>query len=212
MTPPPPPPNGRSPVWRYVLTFIAGTVTGWLIDDWVKPWAMEKINDTAQRLVPWDEPIVQWFVPSAMTFASTKIDGCSNGNLSRLVDRAELQGLRFSEKSQVASSHLCQNWKYSGSPRAILEAMAIRFDKCFAMVPHASETTFEVRTTQSHVCKTDYAVNPTTNEWEKKTGAATLLCVDVPVQAPLSAIEPVARECPIQTLRALGIVERRKSP
>ena len=37
--------------------------------------------------------------------------------------------------------------------------------------------TFTVRLNSPYVCKTDYALNPKTNEWEKTQSAATILCL-----------------------------------
>ncbi|MEJ0077367.1 MAG: hypothetical protein WDO17_18400 [Alphaproteobacteria bacterium] len=189
---------------------VFGTVGGWLVDDWVKPPIVAAIDDTAQKYVPWDWPVVQMIAPNSTAFAATKVDGCSNGNLARLVGKADSLGLRFTDKKQVADAYLCQNWKYTGTPRGILEAMAIRFDQCFAIVQHAGEKTFEIRAQKAHVCRTEYAENKDNNEWEKKPGTATLLCVEAAVGGPLSTTEPFARMCSDKVLSDVGITARTK--
>jgi hypothetical protein len=168
-----------------------------------KPF-VEFVESELQAYVPWDSRLVQWIAPNAIAFEASKISGCSGGGLRRLVTQAKTQGLNFPDEERVSNTRLCQSWAYHNSARSILEHMATKFDKCFSLDETSS---FDTRLNQFLVCKTDHALNPATNEWVKTPGATTLLCLDRPVNTPMSQSEPVAHECPESELKQLQFTQ-----
>lgn len=198
-----PPPPKRSLLWTGFI-FVVGTFAGWLTEDLIKKPAVEFVELLAQPYVPWDSRVVQYFMPNTIGFEASKASGCSGGELQRLVTQAEKQGLNFPDEERVSNTRLCQSWAYHGSARSILEHMATKFEKCFSLDQTRS---FDTRLNENLVCKTDYALNPTTNEWVKTQGATTLLCLNTPVNTPMSQSEPVAHECPDSVLKDLQFIQ-----
>jgi hypothetical protein len=197
---PPTPPTLGNRIWK-VSIFVLGTLFGWFTDDLVKKPVVEWTEAAAQKIVPWDNPWVQWILPNTITFEATKISGCSGGDLRRLVTQAKAQGLNFSDEEQVADVRLCDHWTYHASARSVLEHMATKFDKCFSLDQTHS---FSIKFQENVVCKTDYVLNPANNDWVKVPGKATLLCLSQPVNTPMSQSDPVAHECPDGELKTLG--------
>jgi hypothetical protein len=191
----------RGGEWLKGVGFFAfGTLFGWLLDDWVKPPFLHFVDHELQTHIPLDSPLVQWVWPNSISFEATEISGCSGGDLRRLISQAETQGMQFPEKERVSTTRLCQQWTYHGSARSILEHMATRFDRCFSL---DQTNSFSIRLNEAVVCKTNFALNPATNEWMKTPGAVTFLCLNLPVNTPMSQSEPVAHECPESELKRL---------
>lgn len=180
--------------------FVIGTIFGWLTDHWFKEPVLHFVDYEVQTHIPWDSAWVQWVWPNSISFEATEISGCSGGELRRLVSQAETQGMQFPEKERVSTTRLCHQWTYHGSARSILEHMATRFDKCFSL---DQTNNFSIRLNEAVVCKTDFALNSATNEWMKTPGAVTFLCVNLPVNTPMSQSEPVAHVCPESALKRL---------
>ena len=195
-------PQKRRPIRAFILLAV-GTIIGWMTDDWVKPPVMDFINSQIQEHLPWDNSLVQYFMGNPITFAATNISGCSNGGLKLLLDNAKKQGLTFPYENVVANARLCQSWGYHGSARSILEAMAIRFDKCFSL---DQANSFQLRLNSGFICKTNFALNDKTNDWERTPGFATYLCLSHAVDTPMSKSEPPAHECPPPELKKLQFV------
>jgi hypothetical protein len=196
---PPTPPTFRSRIWK-VSIFVLGTFFGWFTEDLVKKPVVEWTEARLQKIIPWDNSWVQWILPSTIAFEATKIQGCSGGDLQRLVTQAKAQGLIFPDEEYVAEARLCDSWSYHASARSVLEHMATRFDKCFSLDQTHS---FSIKLHENVVCKTDYTLNLANNEWVKVAGKATLLCLSQPVNTPMSQSEPVAHECPDSELKTL---------
>jgi hypothetical protein len=186
--------------WK-VLIFGLGTVAGWLTEDTLKRRTVEFIDSRLEKYIPWDASWFQRIFPSELRFESTQISGCSGGELERLVQQARTQGATIREEESAKATRLCQNWTYHGTAKSVLETMANKYDNCFSLDQTKS---FEVRLSSAFVCKTDYALNPQTNNWTKTLGATTLLCLGQPVKTRMSASEPFAHECPEDVLQRLG--------
>lgn len=186
-------------IWT-VSTFLLGTAFGWLTEDLIKKPFIDFVESELQARVPWDSWWVQKFWPNTIAFEGSEISGCSGGELRRLVTQAKTQGMNFPDEEHVADALLCQSWTYHGSARSVLEHMATKFDKCFSL---DQTNSFDIRLNHDLVCKTDYALNPATNEWVKTPGATTLLCLGRPINTPMSQTEPVAHECPKSELKRL---------
>jgi hypothetical protein len=186
--------------FKKVAIFVAGLVFGWLTDHWFKEPFLHLVDYELQTYIPWDSPWVQLVWPNSISFEATEISGCSGGELRRLVTQAETQGMQFPERERVSNTRLCQQWTYHGSAHSILEHMATRFDKCFSL---DQTNNFSIRLNETVVCKTDFALNPATNEWMRTPGAVTFLCLNPPVNTPMSQSEPVAHVCPESALKRL---------
>jgi hypothetical protein len=197
----------RQLLWK-ALIFIAGTasgtVLGWVTEDVAKRPVLAAIESATQRYIPRDSSFVQYWWPNVITFNSTDFSGCSGGEISRFVAQAKEQGLLFRDDEIVSTALLCQKWIYHGSAKAILSAMSIKFSDCFDV---DSQGTFELRLNGPFLCKTDYALNPKTNDWVKTPGAVTVLCLPRAVKTRMSPTEPIAHECPESELRRLQFIQ-----
>lgn len=184
-----------------ILVLVVGTVIGWVTEDTLKRRTLEVIDSYAEKHIPWDSPMVQKVFPNEIAFESTTISGCSGGGLERLVEEAKNQGMSVREEGNAAATRLCQQWTYHGSARSVLNALANKFDNCFSVDQTKS---FEVSMSSAYVCKTDYALNPKTNNWEKTQGAITILCLSQQVKTRMSGSEPYAHPCPDEVLQRLS--------
>jgi hypothetical protein len=169
---------------------------------------MEYIDSIAQKYIPWDSSFVQRWWPSVVTYEASTVSGCSGGELDRLVAQAKSQGLEFRDEKLLAGTHLCQPWTYHASARGVLEAMAQSFQQCFTLdQTHA----MGLRLESDHICRTNYALSSSSNEWEPTQGAVTLLCLDRALKTPMASTHPMAHDCPQDVLERLQFTGPKKA-
>jgi hypothetical protein len=133
--------------------------------------------------------------PKPITFEASRVSGCSGGELGRLVAQAEKQGLQTD--SQIGDSFLCAVWGNKTNPRRMLEDIATRFDKCFAIDNSLRTPKMEIKSRDTSVCTTNLDVN-SANQWVSSTTRQIFICD--------SAAQTTAKleACSKSTLQLLG--------
>ena len=184
-----------------VLSFLLGIVATWVFDDTLKPAFQRRIEEPVSHLVPWESAWVQAILPSRIVFEASEINGCSGGELAALAEAAAKQGLGVKRPDIVKQTRLCAPWYKAGTAKRVLTSMADRFDRCFSI----TDDQFDVRTSDEYVCRTTYAIDPQTNGWSQKPGAATILCSSKPSAGRPSQDEPYIRDCSKEQLQAAQI-------
>jgi len=192
-------------VSKYLGVPIISFVIGVLADDLVKPLIQRHVEDRFFRMLPLESPLVQAIWPNSIRFESSDYSGCSGGELNSLVDDAKGQGMTFRKEDIVRQASLCVPWQKVSNASSILTSMSDRFPNCFATSENNTE--FEVLTSDPHVCRTDYIVDQQTNEWTRKQGHSSILCLSAPTIGPISSEEPYIRDCDNGQLKTVGIAE-----
>ena len=119
------------------------------------------------------DEIWMWIFPKPITFEASRVSGCSGGELGRLVGGAEKQGLQTD--SQIKDSFLCAVWSNKNNPRRILEDIATRFDKCFAIDSSLGTPKIKVKNRDTSVCTTNLDLD-SANQWVASTTRQIFVC------------------------------------
>jgi hypothetical protein len=135
-----------------------------------------------------------WAFPEPIIFESTKVSGCSGGNLGSLVAGAQKKGLQVD--SQVADSLLCAEWKDKADPRRILEDIATRFDKCFTVDSSQTTPIMKLRTANTAICTANVELDET-NQWNP-SNSTKYLCYSEEL------VNPKIISCSTSVLRSFG--------
>jgi hypothetical protein len=129
-----------------------------------------------------------------IVFESTKVSGCSGGNLGTLVQDAQNNGLQVD--SQISNSFLCTSWDDKAYPRRILEDIAIRFDKCFTIDSSLTTPIMKLRSTNTAICTANVELDET-NQWKSST-LPKYLCYSEEL------VNPKIMACSTDLLKSLG--------
>jgi hypothetical protein len=135
------------------------------------------------------------FSPETISFESTKVSGCSGGEIGNLVQAAERQGLQVD--SQVAKSFLCASWAGKGPPtRRVLEDIATKFDNCFTIDTSFTTPRLVLRTINTAICSANFELDEK-NQWKP-----AILPIYICRGEALSA--PKVLPCTLDILKTLG--------
>jgi hypothetical protein len=148
--------------------------------------------------------VIRIIWPEPTTFEATARSGCSGGELRSLMTRSKAEGLRFLSEARVRNTLLCHGWSRTDDARGILEHMASRFDGCFKIERDGSYPVLEVVVDSRDVCRTDFALDASANEWKRKPGSELFLCVGGAGQQGRAG----GRECTQQELILLGFLRQ----
>ena len=129
-------------------------------------------------LLAFAEPIV---------FESTKVSGCSGGDLGRLVEDAQKKGLQVD--SQVSKSLLFASWSVKADPRRVLEDMATKFDNCFVIDQSQTTPRMILRDTNTKICMATVELDET-NQWKQSTSQKYLCYNEMPATPKMTACAP----------------------
>jgi hypothetical protein len=135
-----------------------------------------------------------WAFAEPIIFESTKVSGCSGGNLGSLVSGAQKKGLQVD--SQVSDSLLCASWRDKADPRRILEDIATRFDKCFTIDSSQTTPIMKLRATNAAICIANVELDET-NQWKPST-TPKYLCYSEEL------VNPKIMACSTDVLKSLG--------
>jgi hypothetical protein len=135
-----------------------------------------------------------WAFPEPITFESTKVSGCSGGELGSLVQAAERQGLVVD--SQVSRSLLCASWKDHAGPRRILEDIATKFENCFELDNSVNPPRIAVKDSNTSICIANVELGDA-NQWKPSVTPKYLCNSESPVTPKMTACTPAL-------LRSLG--------
>jgi hypothetical protein len=160
--------------------FLIGAVVGAFISMILTTFFQKRIDDEYSELwlLAFAEPIV---------FESTKVSGCSGGDLGRLVQTAQKNGLQVD--SQISNSFLCASWDDKAYPRRILEDIATRFDKCFTMDRSQTTPIMKLRATNTAICTANVELDET-NQWKQLTSPKYLCYSEMPATPKMTACTP----------------------
>ena len=136
-----------------------------------------------------------WAFAEPIIFESTKVSGCSGGNLEGLVQAAQKKGLQVD--SQVSDSLLCASWgPEKADPRRILEDIATHFDKCFTIDSAQTTPIMKLITANTAICTANVELDET-NQW-KSSNSTKYLCHSEEL------VNPKIMACSTDVLKSLG--------
>jgi len=134
-------------------------------------------------------------LPESIVFESSKVSGCSGGELGRLIGGAEKQGLQ--SDSQVKDSFLCAAWSDKNNPRRILEDIVTKFDKCFAIDNSLVTPKMEIKSRSTSVCTANLDLE-SANQWAVSATRQIYICNSD------AQTTPTVQACSKSVLQSLG--------
>jgi len=149
-----------------VTDYLAGVIIGGIIGLVLTTLFQDYLNRERDEI--W-----LWIFPKPITFEASRVSGCSGGELGRLVEQAEKHGLQTD--SPIKDSFLCAIWSDKNDPRRILEDIATKFDKCFAIDSSLGTPKMGVKNTDTSVCVTNLDLD-SANQWVASTTRQIFIC------------------------------------
>jgi hypothetical protein len=135
-----------------------------------------------------------WISPETISFESTKVSGCSGGEIRALVQAGERQGLP--SDSQLSNSFLCASWQGSGATRHVLESIAARFDRCFKIDKSFTTPRIVLNAVNTAICRANLQLDKN-NQWKTSKEPIYLCLADGPNT-------PNIEQCAPEVLISLG--------
>jgi hypothetical protein len=177
---------------KKILQWLGLIILGALISIFLDVW----FHETFQEVKWW---LVSWVNPSIVTFEATGRAGCTT--VTPLLASAEKKGLSFDP--EMRHVRLCDNRRFQGPARRILEDLAAVYHGCFTIDENGK---MSVRNFAPQICKINLAIDQRTNDWIKSNDATVFCFPDartIPGQIATEGIP--ARLCPDVLLREIGV-------